>query len=163
MAALDGLRSRTNIGRTVRTKNPRRTAPVDLAAATPSGKRLPPLPSPLGSRAQGGCDARLIPEIRSLFPLLDAPEVKATVERLGLPFAPVCTPIELLDDPHLNSNDGMIDVVLSNGMASKLPALPLTLGGKRLGGKRPRAPYVGEHTSEAARSTIFGAPVTQGE
>ncbi|NKK69361.1 CoA transferase [Rhizobium leguminosarum bv. viciae] len=105
----------------------------------------------------------LIPEIRSLFLSLDASQVKATVERLGLPFAPVCTPIELLDDPHLNSNDGMIDVVLSNGMTSKLPALPLTLGGKRLGGTRPRAPHIGEHTSEVPRASTFAAPVTQVE
>jgi len=94
----------------------------------------------------------IIPEIRNLFLSRQAQEVKATVEKLGLPFAPVCKPIDLLDDPHLNSNDGMIDVVLSNGLNSKLPALPLTLGGKRLRGMQRRAPQVGEHTPEAGRS-----------
>ena len=68
-------------------------------------------------------------------------------ERLGLPFAPITRPVELFDDPHLNASGGLIPVTLPNGVATKLPALPLSFDGERPA-QRSGLPTVGQHTAE---------------
>ena len=68
-------------------------------------------------------------------------------ERLGLPFAPITRPVELFDDPHLNASGGLVPVTLPNGVATKLPALPLSFDGARPV-QRTGLPGVGEHTAE---------------
>jgi len=66
-------------------------------------------------------------------------------EQLGLPFAPITRPEELVDDPHLDASGGLVPLELPNGMMSKAPILPLEMDGRRLGGPC-RLPRVGEHT-----------------
>ena len=58
-------------------------------------------------------------------------EIVPKLEAIGLPFAPITRPAELLDDPHMLAG-GLLDVTLEDGRAAKLPALPIELDGKRL-------------------------------
>jgi crotonobetainyl-CoA:carnitine CoA-transferase CaiB-like acyl-CoA transferase len=37
----------------------------------------------------------------------------------------------LFDDPHLAASDGLEPVTLENGEETRLPTIPLTMGGKR--------------------------------
>jgi crotonobetainyl-CoA:carnitine CoA-transferase CaiB-like acyl-CoA transferase len=83
----------------------------------------------------------MIPEIAGLLRERTAAELAATLESIGLPFAPVGTPSDLFDDPHLAASGGLLDVRLPDGGLGKAPALPITMDGRRLP-KRfdPRAP-----------------------
>jgi crotonobetainyl-CoA:carnitine CoA-transferase CaiB-like acyl-CoA transferase len=73
-------------------------------------------------------------------------EIEAMCEEAGLPFARVQTPSDLFDDPHLNAG-GMIDQVLPDGRATRIPGLPMQFGEERLGLRLP-LPKPGEHNDE---------------
>ena len=67
------------------------------------------------------------------------------IEHLGLPFAPIGRPEDMFDDPHLNASGGLLDMEMEDGQMAKLPALPVTLNGNRVG-LRMSPPKAGEHT-----------------
>jgi crotonobetainyl-CoA:carnitine CoA-transferase CaiB-like acyl-CoA transferase len=98
---------------------------------------------------QGRVDSRkwLIPEIATILKEFPAADLAATFERIGLPFAPVNTPSDLFDDPHLAASGGLLDIRLPNGVAAKTPALPISLDGQRLG-KRLDPPAIGGSTRD---------------
>ncbi len=91
--------------------------------------------------------ASVLPIVSAVLRQYDRQSLMEKCERLGLPFAPITNPVELFDDPHLNASGGLVPVTLPNGVATKLPALPLSLDGKRLA-QRSGLPQVGEHTAE---------------
>ncbi|HXV10047.1 MAG TPA: CaiB/BaiF CoA-transferase family protein [Burkholderiales bacterium] len=91
--------------------------------------------------------ARIIPVVAGLFRRLTKSEAMQRCEELGLPFAPITRPEDLLDDPHLNASGGLVPLELPNGMKSKSPILPLEMDGRRLGAGHA-LPRVGEHTRE---------------
>jgi crotonobetainyl-CoA:carnitine CoA-transferase CaiB-like acyl-CoA transferase len=74
---------------------------------------------------------RIMPHIRELVSRYTRAEIIAKLEGTGLPFAPIGKPEELFDDPHLAASGGLEPVTLDNGAATRLPTLPLTMGGKR--------------------------------
>ncbi|OAN56567.1 CaiB/BaiF CoA transferase family protein [Sphingobium sp. TCM1] len=86
----------------------------------------------------------ILPQVRALFGAMERAELVATLERIGLPFAPITRPDELFDDPHLNAG-GLVDVTLADGTATKLPTLPLELDGERMQAGRD-IPRIGEDT-----------------
>ena len=90
---------------------------------------------------------RLMPIVGDIFKRHTKAELAAICERIGLPFAPVSTPHDLFDDPHLNASGGLLDVALPDGRRTKLPGLPMELDGQRLG-LRLDAPTIGEHGRE---------------
>jgi crotonobetainyl-CoA:carnitine CoA-transferase CaiB-like acyl-CoA transferase len=94
---------------------------------------------------------RVVPLIAAALQHFTAPALMAECERLGLPFAPITEPVDLFDDPHLNASGGLVPLTMPNGVASKLPALPLAFDGERLAQRRG-LPGVGEHTEEIVRS-----------
>jgi crotonobetainyl-CoA:carnitine CoA-transferase CaiB-like acyl-CoA transferase len=98
---------------------------------------------------QGRVDQRswLLPELAQIFRTWTAHDLSAVLERLGLPFAPVNTPSDLFDDPHLRASGGLLDVRLPDGRTVKTPALPLSVDGQRLQNRR-EAPTIGQHTRE---------------
>jgi crotonobetainyl-CoA:carnitine CoA-transferase CaiB-like acyl-CoA transferase len=88
----------------------------------------------------------LIPRLGETFKRFTQDELTRRLEAVGLPFAPIAKPWELLDDPHLNASGGLLETRIS-GKTIRVPALPLELGGKRLP-KRSDPPEVGEHGPE---------------
>lgn len=93
--------------------------------------------------------ARVLPIVSAALRQYSRQALMEKCERLGLPFAPITNPVELFDDPHLNASGGLVPTTLPNGVATKLPALPLSLDGRRLE-QRSGLPRVGQHTAEIA-------------
>ena len=87
----------------------------------------------------------LMPLLRSHMEGFSAAELSAVFEKNGLPFAPITKPEDLFDDPHLLATGGLAPMVLNNGQSTRVPLLPITLDGQRLG-LRSNPPQLGEHT-----------------
>ncbi|HMN81349.1 MAG TPA: CaiB/BaiF CoA-transferase family protein [Burkholderiaceae bacterium] len=99
----------------------------------------------------------MLPLLRERFAAFGAAELGARFERIGLPYAPITRPQDLLDDPHLMATGGLAPLTLpadasSAGRAidTRVPLLPLTLGGDRLG-IRAAPPALGQHTEGLLR------------
>ena len=94
---------------------------------------------------------RLVTAVQDAFRKLTKRELMDRLEKTGLPFAPIGKPEELLDDPHLNANQGLLDVSVTEGGRTgtrmRLPALPLSMNGRRFGVHQDIA-RAGEHTRE---------------
>ncbi|MEE4349061.1 MAG: CaiB/BaiF CoA-transferase family protein [Pacificimonas sp.] len=73
---------------------------------------------------------RIMPQIRTLIGDMTRDEVIAKLDGTGLPFAPIGKPEELFDDPQL-AKGGMEPVTLADGTDTRLPTIPLEMGGKR--------------------------------
>jgi len=87
----------------------------------------------------------LIPRLSETFKRYAKAELAAKLEAIGLPFAPIATPAELFDDPHLRASGGLLPTSVKPDFTVALPALPLEMGGERLP-KRSDPPAIGEHT-----------------
>ncbi len=74
---------------------------------------------------------------------LDKADLSARLEKAGLPYAPITRPDQLVDDPHLRESGGLVDMPTDDGGTTQTLLLPLTLGGRRLGVRKP-LPRVGE-------------------
>ena len=79
---------------------------------------------------------RLIPEVAGVFGRFTKAALMAKCEATGLPYAPITRPEELFEDPHLTASGGLLELRLSDGRTTHLPALPLELHGERLGVRR---------------------------
>ena len=88
----------------------------------------------------------LIPRISEITKKHAQSALAAKLEAIGLPFAPIAKPWDLLDDPHLNASGGLLETRI-NSKSIRVPALPLALDDKRLG-KRSDPPRVGENSRE---------------
>jgi crotonobetainyl-CoA:carnitine CoA-transferase CaiB-like acyl-CoA transferase len=87
---------------------------------------------------------------------LSAADVCAALERAQIPYAPVATPSDLFEDPHLNAGLGMMNTQFANGGYAKLPRLPLEMGEHALG-LRLQPPLLGEHNAEVLAEWTAGA------
>jgi len=94
--------------------------------------------------------AWLIPRLNQLTREHSQDELAAKLEAIGMPFAPIAKPWDLLDDPHLNASGGLLET-RARGKTIHVPALPVALDGKRLL-KRADPPRVGEHARELLAS-----------
>jgi len=74
-------------------------------------------------------------------------ELTELFDRIDIPFAPVAKPGDLFEDPQLNANGRMLEVVFPNGVRAKIPRLPVEIGDHDLALRR-QAPKIGEHTAE---------------
>ena len=74
---------------------------------------------------------RIMPEIRALVAGFTSAEIIARLDGSGLPFAPIGKPEDLFDDPHLATSAGLEPVTLDTGTETRLPTLPLMMGGQR--------------------------------
>ncbi|MBR0664963.1 CoA transferase [Roseomonas hellenica] len=116
-------------------------------------------PDLAGMHRLAAARARILPRVAAVFAALPKPVLMARCEALGLPFAPIAKPGELLDDPHLLASGGLLPVDLSGAEAAGgapvrgdagLPGLPIALPGGRPGLRR-QPPRLGEHGREVAR------------
>ena len=94
--------------------------------------------------------AWLIPRLNQLTREHPQDELAAKLEAIGMPFAPIAKPWDLLDDPHLNASGGLLET-RARGRTIHVPALPVALDGERLP-KRTDPPRVGEHARELLES-----------
>lgn len=89
---------------------------------------------------------RILPVIERCFASLDAESLMARLDQAGLPFAPINKPADLFDDVHLCNSGGLVDVTLpQTGEKTRLPGLPVNMGGRRFGVRRD-LPREGEHS-----------------
>jgi len=88
----------------------------------------------------------LLPRLTELLRRFTKADLAAKLERIGLPFAPIAKPWDLLDDPHLKASGGLFATRVGDKTAH-IPALPLELDGKRLP-KRTDPPRIGEGARE---------------
>jgi crotonobetainyl-CoA:carnitine CoA-transferase CaiB-like acyl-CoA transferase len=93
---------------------------------------------------------RFMPVLRDLFAGMDRNDVLAACEAIGLPFAPINRPEDLIHDPHLAHPGAMVPITLPDGQAARAPALPLEWDGQRFGLRRD-IPHAGEDTEAVAR------------
>src|SRR5687768_15464927 len=90
--------------------------------------------------------AWLIPRLADTFRKFTQLELTSRLEAIGLPFAPIAKPWDLLEDPHLKASGGLLETRI-NAKTIHVPALPVEVGGKRFG-KRADPPRIGEHGGE---------------
>jgi len=90
--------------------------------------------------------AWLLPRLAEVFRKETQQGLAAKLEAIGLPFAPIAKPWDLLDDPHLQASGGLLET-RAGGKTLHVPALPVALDGRRLG-KRADPPEVGQHARE---------------
>jgi crotonobetainyl-CoA:carnitine CoA-transferase CaiB-like acyl-CoA transferase len=93
----------------------------------------------------------LLAELGRRLKAFSAAELSRRFEAVGLPFAPIMKPEQLLDDPHLTATGGLADILLTDGERAgqrvKATLFPFTLDGQRPG-VRLNPPKRGEHTRE---------------
>ncbi|MBN50484.1 MAG: formyl-CoA transferase [Spongiibacteraceae bacterium] len=75
---------------------------------------------------------RILPVIRERFGSMTKIDLMAALDKTGLPFAPIASPSDLFTDPHLNESGGLLDLTLHTGEKTKLPAMPVDMGGRRM-------------------------------
>jgi crotonobetainyl-CoA:carnitine CoA-transferase CaiB-like acyl-CoA transferase len=97
----------------------------------------------------------LIPRINEITKKHSTAELARKLEEIGMPFAPIAKPWDLLDDPHLKASGGLLETRYS-GKRSHIPALPIELDGKRLG-KRSDPPEIGEHARDLLSGLGYSA------
>ena len=99
-----------------------------------------------------------------LFARMPRDEMLQRLERAGIPFAPINRPADLTDDPHLNSNGGLVDVTLTEGSNAgeqiKLPAIPLEMDHRKFG-LRFDLPQEGIHTVDVLREIGYSEEEVQ--
>jgi formyl-CoA transferase len=81
----------------------------------------------------------------------DVAELVPKLEAAGLPYAPIVRPEQLVHDPHLKESGGLVPMQTEDGSLTDVVLLPITLGGRRPGVRRP-LPRIGEHTDEILAS-----------
>ncbi|MCC5793518.1 MAG: CoA transferase [Chromatiales bacterium] len=94
---------------------------------------------------------RLLPVIKETFARYSKQQLMDKLEKTGIPFAPITRPEELFEDPHLLAGDGLLPITVTDGphagTQTRLPALPLEMGGQRFGLHRD-VPRAGQHSRE---------------
>ena len=93
----------------------------------------------------------LLPRLAEVLKKYTKAELATKLEAIGLPFAPISKPWDLLDDPHLKASGGLLETRTPGGKLFHAPTLPLALDGERLP-KRSEPPALGE----GARALLAG-------
>lgn len=93
------------------------------------------------------CREKILITVRTRFKEMGMQELVNKMENIGLPYAPINKPQDLLTDPHLMASNGLLDVNIGDDVVAKLPALPIEFSDQRFGLRR-QIPKVGEHTEE---------------
>lgn len=99
---------------------------------------------------------RLRPIVAEILAARPAAEIERLAVDHDLPFAPVATPEDLFDHPHLAAGGHLLDTRLEPGVHAPLPALPLEIGGWAAA-KHGDPPAVGAHTRELLTALGYAA------
>ncbi len=90
---------------------------------------------------------RLLPAVSEIVGALSLAELTEKAITAKLPFAHVAKPEQLFDDPHLNAGRRLLTTQLSDGVTTKLPALPIEMNG-HAPGLRSHPPVLGADTTD---------------
>lgn len=93
---------------------------------------------------------RIIPRIEAIVRALTAAELVERLDRVSVPYAPVNTPLDLLDDPHLEAGDRLVQIKTAEDRTLEVPGLPIAADGLPAS-IRHHPPALGQHTSEILR------------
>jgi crotonobetainyl-CoA:carnitine CoA-transferase CaiB-like acyl-CoA transferase len=94
----------------------------------------------------------LLPRLSELMKRYTKAELEAKLERIGLPYAPIAKPWDLLADPHLNASGALHETCLPSGRTIHVPGLPIAFDGEHLP-KRSDPPPLG-HGARAVLQAI---------
>ncbi|MEO8144470.1 MAG: CaiB/BaiF CoA-transferase family protein [Betaproteobacteria bacterium] len=103
----------------------------------------------------------MLPRLAEVLKKYTKADLAAKLEAIGLPFAPISKPWDLLDDPHLKASGGFLETRTPGGKSFHAPTLPLALDGKRLP-KRSDPPAIGEGARELLGSLGYTAAQIDG-
>lgn len=87
----------------------------------------------------------ILETVRRTFKDVAIDDLINALEEIGLPYAPINKPQDLVSDHHLLESGGLLDVEIDDATTAKLPALPIELSDQRFGITR-QIPKIGEHT-----------------
>jgi len=90
---------------------------------------------------------RLNQQTEELIKTLDFQDVIRLLERANIPHAPVNTPMDLFQNPHLLGRGHFTEATAPDGTSSPLPKLPFIFNGWE-GVTRRNPPKLGEHTAQ---------------
>src|SRR5205085_13617 len=85
----------------------------------------------------------LLPRLASIFKSHETSALAKTLERIGLPFAPIAKPWDLLDDAHLKASGGLLETRVGNKTIHATA--------------QDRPPYGSDVTLEQAKKIAAGA------
>ena len=88
----------------------------------------------------------LLPRLAEVMKQHTQSELAAKLEAIGLPFAPIAKPWDLLEDLHLQASGGLLETQVGK-KSIHVPALPVALDDERLP-KRLDPPAVSEHAAQ---------------
>jgi crotonobetainyl-CoA:carnitine CoA-transferase CaiB-like acyl-CoA transferase len=88
---------------------------------------------------------RFIPRIEQTVARFSYDEIVCLLRDADIPYAPVNTPADLVDEPHLNAGHHLLRVDLTDQRSFKQPALPFELGDAPYAVRLP-PPALGQHT-----------------
>ncbi|HJS39239.1 MAG TPA: CoA transferase [Burkholderiales bacterium] len=97
----------------------------------------------------------LLPRLQEILARHARAELESKLEAIGLPFAPIARPRDLIDDPHLNAG-GMVETHDPRGTTFKVPGLPLEMKGERLPLRR-QPPTLSQDSRELLASLGYSA------
>ena len=78
----------------------------------------------------------------------DKASLETLFDKISIPFAPVATPDDLFNDPHLSAGGRLLDVELQPGLWTKLAGLPFEMESGEVGQVRRQPPQAGQHSAE---------------
>jgi crotonobetainyl-CoA:carnitine CoA-transferase CaiB-like acyl-CoA transferase len=102
----------------------------------------------------------LLPALQEILQRHSKAELERKLEAIGLPFAPIARPRDLVDDPHLNAG-GMVETHDPRGFGFKVPGLPLEMDGARLP-LRNQPPRLSQDSRELLASLGYGEQRIEG-
>jgi crotonobetainyl-CoA:carnitine CoA-transferase CaiB-like acyl-CoA transferase len=84
---------------------------------------------------QGRIEQRewFIPELKKRLAGMTRGDIMEKAQEACIPFAPVARPEDLFEDEHLKQSGGLDELELPNGVVTKLPKIPLRIGGHDFG------------------------------
>jgi crotonobetainyl-CoA:carnitine CoA-transferase CaiB-like acyl-CoA transferase len=98
----------------------------------------------------------LLPELETILKQFSRTELIEKCEARDIPVAPICKPEDLFDDPQLNKQKGgLIHTILPSGVKTKLPRMPIEMGGHDFG-LRNDPPQLGSDTRTILQSLGYG-------
>lgn len=102
--------------------------------------------------------ATLKPRVAALFAGLPHGEIEQKCVAAGLPYALVGRPEQMFDNPHLLAGERLLRTVLPGGLETRLPALPVEIGGYRCR-LRSDPPDAGDDTRSLLREIGYADAV----